>query len=187
MKKIVLLFLIFVLTGCASPKPKFYQPIVVKTSETSYPQFKSAVLLQQLLLPAEVARPQITTIGEDNYELKIDEFNRWGATPEKLFQRVICQDLESYLPNGTIEIQSPLRKNYKYAVAIEISEMGGKLGEDAVLMASYFIKNKSGYIIKSGKLTDKVAISSGYDDYVMAQSKLLGMLSAKIAADLSRL
>jgi len=187
MKKIFLMILALAIAGCSSPQPHFYQPITVKNTEITYPQVKGTILLQQIVLPAEASRPQITTIGKNSYELNIDEFNRWGATPDKLFQRVINQNINSYLPNATVENQTPIRKNYKYAIAIEITDMVGKLKQEAVLNASYFIKNRSGYTLKSGRLDESVAINGGYDDYVLAQSRLLGALSAQIASDLSRL
>ena len=143
--------------------------------------------MQNLLLPADISRPQITTIGQSDYELKIDEFNRWGASPDKLFQRVIAQDLAYYLPSASIEVQTSLRKNYKYAVAIEINEMTGKLGDTAYFSASYYIKNRSGYTVKIGKIKKEVAIESGYDNYVLAQSHILDALASQIAYDLSHL
>ena len=187
MKKIFLTLLFILTTGCSSPQPHFYQPITMKTTELSYPAVKGVILLQSLILPAEASRPQITTIGKNSYELNIDEFNRWGAAPDKLFQRIINQNLSICLPNASIENQTPIRKNYKYAVAIEITEMTGKLEKEAVLNASYFIKNRGGNTIKSGKLDEAIAIKGGYDDYVLAQSRLLSALSAQIAADLNSL
>ncbi len=187
MKKLICCALLVFLIGCTSPKPNFYQPIAVKTADIEYNNVNGIILLQTILLPAEVSRPQMTTIGQYNYELKIDEFNRWGAAPERLFMRVINQDLSTYLPHAIIENQTPLRKDYKYAVAIEIDEMGGKLKESAWLKASYFIKNKNGYIIRSGRFYQTEDISGGYDDYVPAQSMLLGALSAQIAGELSKI
>lgn len=182
-----MLLVILTISCCGSPNPKFYQPITLKTAELTYPQFKKTVLLKNILLPAEVARPQITTIGNDEYMLKIDEFNRWGASPDKLFKNVLRQDLNVYLPNAQIENQTPLRKNYQYAVAIEINTLSGKLNEKATLEAEYNILNKNGNSVKSGKLSESIAIKGGYDNYVVAQSRLLSALAAQIAADLNNL
>ena len=187
MKKIFAFILIFIMSGCASPAPRFYQPIVVEKGAVISSAFSGTVLIQHLLLPAEISRPQITTIGQTDYELKIDEFNRWGATPDKLFQRIIGQDIAHYLPKATIEIQTPLRKNYRYAVAIEINEMTGKLGNTAYLSASYYIKNRNGNTVKNGYIKEELKIEAGYDNYVLAQSQMLDALAHKIAQDLSYL
>ncbi len=187
MKKIFAFILIFIMSGCASPAPRFYQPVVVENRSIISSAFTGTILIQRLLLPAEISRPQITTIGQTDYELKIDEFNRWGAAPDKLFQRIIAQDLANYLPKASIEIQTPLRKNYKYAVAIEINEMTGKLGNTAYFSASYYIKNRNGNTVKTGYIKEELDIEFGYDNYVLAQSQMLDALANQIAQDLSHL
>lgn len=187
MKKALIFVLAMLGVACSSPKPSFYQPTPLKTAEITYDKVKSTILLNQVLMPAEAARPQITTLGQEDYELKIDEFNRWGATPERLVQRVLNENLSLYLPNAMIENQTPLRKNYQYAVAVEISEMSGRLNEFAVLQASYFIKNKLNQIIKAGKFDGKKLIDGEYTAYVPAQSALLGGLARQISKDIARL
>lgn len=187
MKKVILAIFILTAAACSSPNANFFQPTAAKTVQDEYPNFKNVVLINNVLLPAEAARPQITTLGEENFELKIDEFNRWGASPEKMVQRVLGENLSLLMPNGIFESQTPLRKNYKYAVAVEISEFGGRLKEKATLKASYFIKNSQGRILKSRKFSETAAIDGGYKTYVPAQSRLLGNLTAQIARDLSKL
>lgn len=187
MKKIFSFILLLLLCGCSSPTPHFYQPVALSNNTVDASKLRGTILLQSILLPSEINRPQITTIGENDYELKIDEFHRWGATPDKLFQRVIAQDLAYYLPDASIEVQTQIRKNYKYAVAIEVTEMSGKLGKTAYFSAAYFIKNSSGYTVKRGKIKEKLEIQSGYDEYVMAQSSMFDKLAKKIADDLSHL
>lgn len=182
-----MLLMILTLSCCSSQNPNFYQPISIKTSEIDYPQFNKTVLLKTLILPAEVARPQITTQGKDGYSLKIDEFNRWGASPDKLFQNALRQDLNAYLPNAQIEVQTPLKKNYQYAVAVEINTLSGQLNKEAILEAEYIILNSNGKSIKSGKLKESIAIKRQYADYVIAQSHMLSALAAQIAADLNNL
>lgn len=187
MKNILAFIALLLFSGCASPTPNFYQPVAMKTADFHYTQITDTILVKNILLPSEVSRPQITTVGRYPYELHIDEFNRWGATPDKLFQRIIAQDLSLYLPNATIEVQTSLKKNYKYAVSIEVNEMSGKLGKEAFLTAVYFLKNTHGITVRSGKINKTIPIQGGYDEYVLAQSELLGYLSAKIATDLAKL
>ena len=64
--------------ACSSPAPNFFQPVAVKTTDATYPGVKGMVLVGQVLLPAEQARPQITTLGEETIRVRIDEFNRLG-------------------------------------------------------------------------------------------------------------
>lgn len=184
MKRFWLFLLIFTISACASKNPNFYQPIALNETQHVYADFKQNILVDNVLLPAVQAKPQITTLGDENYELKIDEFNRWGANPDKLIQQVINDDLSLIFPNAIVENKTTLRKNYKYAVAIEIQKLSGRLDEEALLQASYFIKNKKGRIIKQGQFKQNMAIDGDYDAYIPAQSKLLSLLTKAIADDL---
>lgn len=187
MKKLMIVLMALTAAACSSPAPDFYQPVAVKTTDAAYPNVKATILIGNVLLPAEQARPQITTLGKEDYEVRIDEFNRWGAAPERLIQQVLNENLCPLLPNAMVENQTTLRKNYKYAVMAEIREMNGRLGESAVLKASYFIRNKQGKIVKQGRFERKTETGSGYEAYIPAQSRLLGELAAVIAADLAKL
>ncbi len=185
MKKTLVLILTLLEVACSSPRPNFFQPVGLKTTDMVYSDVKSTILINQVLLPAEASRPQITTLGDEDYEVKIDEFNRWGASPEKLVQRVLNENLSLLLPNATVENQTPLRKNYVYAVAVEVLEMSGRLNEKATLKATYFIKNKQGKTLKSGRFVKSIPIDGDYEAYVPALSKLLGDLSDEIAQTLA--
>lgn len=184
MKRFWLLLLIFTVSACASKNPNFYQPVALNESQQVYTDFKQNILVDNILLPAVQTKPQIATLGDENYELKIDEFNRWGANPDRLIQQVINDDLSLIFPNAIIENKTTLRKNYKYAVWIEIQKMSGRLDENALLQASYFIKNKRGRILKQGQFKQDMAIDGDYDAYIPAQSKLLSLLAKAIADDL---
>jgi uncharacterized lipoprotein YmbA len=173
------------LAACTSPTPNFYQPLTLTAAQTTYPNFKKTVLLKKVVLPAENARPQITTLGKEDFELKIDEFNRWGAAPDNLLQRALNTNLSRQLPNATIENQTPLRKNYQYAVTVEVTQMTGKLKESAVLSASYYIANQQGKILKSGKFSQQSAIKGEYEAYIPALSQLFVNLSSEIATTLN--
>ena len=181
MKKILIAIMALATAACSSPAPNFFQPVAVKTTDATYPGVKGMVLVGQVLLPAEQARPQITTLGEENYQVRIDEFNRWGASPERLVQRVLNEDLGMLLPNAMIENQTTLKKNYKYAVTVEILDMSGRLDEMAALKASYFIRSKQGKILKQGRFDRRTEIDGSYDAYIPAQSRLIGDLAQVIA------
>ena len=187
MKKIGVFLITFMLFGCFSPASKFYQPIYIKKQNVSYNEFKGAVLLYPVLLPAEISRPQIVTLGKKDFEVKIDEFNRWASQPEKMVQRIINESLSNLLPNANIYNQTNLKKEFKYAVFVEVLELTGRLNEKAMLKASYFIKNKSGKIVKSGNFYEIVAIDGKYDAYIPAISGSLSNLSEDIAKALNDL
>lgn len=59
MKKILIAIMALATAACSSPAPNFFQPVAVKTTDATYPGVKGMVLVGQVLLPAEQARPQI--------------------------------------------------------------------------------------------------------------------------------
>ena len=174
-----------ILSGCCSTNPNFYQPISIVSEEINFPKFKSNVLINQIFLPSIVSRLQITTLGKNNFDIKIDEFNRWASQPEKMLQNVVNENLSKLLPNAIIENQTTFRKNYDYAVVIEFTEFGGRLDDIAYVKASYFIKNRVGKTVKSGKFNYTKEFEGGYDKYVEALSSLIGNLSIEIAKKLT--
>ena len=187
MKKIGIFILSSLLCGCFSPIPNFYQPVSEKKVDVVYNNFKDTILIAPVIVPSEIARPQIVTLGNEDYEVKIDEFNRWATQVEKMIQRVMNNNLSLIFNNAQIENQSTLRKDYKYAVNIEIQELSGRLDEKAMVKASYFIRNKSGKIVKSNSFYEIVAIKGDYDAYVPAISNILGNLSKNIANDIVKI
>ena len=184
MKKILVFILSSMMCGCFNHTPNFYQPVQNKTTDIVYSDFKDMILISPVVVPSEISRPQIVTLGKEDYEVRIDEFNRWASQIEKMIQRVINNDLSLIFNNARIENQSTLRKDYKYAVNVEIQELSGRLDEKATVKASYFIRNKSGKIVKSNNFYEVVAISGDYDAYVPAISDILGNLSKNIAKDI---
>ena len=76
MKRFWLLLLIFTVSACASKNPNFYQPVALNESQQVYADFKQNILVDNILLPAVQTKPQIATLGDENYELKIDELRQ---------------------------------------------------------------------------------------------------------------
>ncbi|MBR5154290.1 MAG: membrane integrity-associated transporter subunit PqiC [Alphaproteobacteria bacterium] len=187
MKKIVIMLFMIMMSGCMSSKPNFYQPIGVKESKVSYKDFKDTIRISNVMLPNIMARPQITTLGKEDYILNIDEFNRWGGSVDKLIQQAINDNLSNIFENAMVENQSGIRKNFKYDVAIEFKDLIGRLDEYAKLDASYFIRDKNGKLIKSRNFYKANAFEGGYDEYVNTLSLMIGELSDAIANDIVNL
>ncbi|MBR5599223.1 MAG: membrane integrity-associated transporter subunit PqiC [Alphaproteobacteria bacterium] len=184
MKKIIALFLFVGIVGCSSNKANFYQPIEVKEPKVSYNNFKDTVRINPIMLPQLVARPQITTLGDDDVELNIDEFNRWGAPLDKLIAQVINDNLSNIFSEAIIVNHSSFRKNYKFDVTVEFKNINGRLGEFAKIDAVYYIKDKNQKVIKSNNFYKTNTFKGGYIEYVKNISAILGELSETIANDL---
>ena len=184
MKKIIILILMLGVFGCASKRAYFYQPVETKEPKVFYKDFRETVRISPVVLPQIVARPQITTLGEEDVELIIDEYNRWGTGLDKLIVQVINDNLSNIFENAMIVNQSPNKKGYKYDVTIEIKNLNGRLDEYAKLDASYFIKDKNGKVVVSKDFYKASAFEGKYVEYVKTISAMLGELSDAIANDL---
>ncbi len=184
MKRYILLVFVAMLSGCFSPTPHFYQTVSINNNNSINTKFNKTILINQIIVPSEVSRLQITTLGKNDYEVKIDEFNRWSTQVDKMLQKVINENLSSLLPNAIIENQTTFRKNFDYAVLVEITEFTGRLDDVATLKSSYFIKNKKGITIKSGKFDKSINFEGKYDSYIEALSVLINDLSVEIAKKL---
>ena len=185
MKKFVVFIICAILSGCCSTNPNFYQPISIVSNDINFPKLKNTILINQVFLPSNISRLQITTLGKNDFDVNIDEFNRWSSQPEKMLQNVINENLSKLLPNAIIENQTPFIKNYDYAVMIEFTKLEGRLDDIVHINSSYFIKNKLGKTIKSGKFNASKKFEGGYDRYVEELSTLIGDLSIDIAKKLT--
>ena len=181
MKKFIIFAFIAMISGCFSPTPHFYQTVSITNNEVINTKFNKTILINQVIIPSEISRLQITTLGKTDYEVKIDEFNRWSTQVDKMLQKVINENISYLLPNAIVENQTTFRKNFDYAILVEITELNGRLDEMASLKASYFIKNKNGMIVKSGKFDKSITFEGKYDSYIEALSVLISDLSIEIA------
>ena len=184
MKRYILLVFVAMISGCFSPTPHFYQTVSMANNNIVNVKFNKTVLVNHVIVPSDVSRLQITTLGKNDYEVKIDEFNRWSTQVDKMLQKVINENLSSLLPNAIIENQTTFRKNFDYAVLVEITEFSGRLDDVATLKASYFIKNKNGITIKSGKFDKSINFEGKYANYIETLSILISSLSTDIAKKL---
>ena len=187
MKKIVGLLLVVMLCGCFSSRANFYQPVGVIDGNASVKEFKDTIRISPILLPSIVARPQIITLGKEEYNLNVDEFNRWGGSVDKLIMQAVNDNLSYIFPNAMVVNQSGIRKNFKYDVLIEIKTLMGRLDEYAKLDAVYFIRDRNGKTNKSKNFYKANAFEGGYDEYVKTISDMIGELSMTIADDIVNL
>jgi uncharacterized lipoprotein YmbA len=187
MKKIIAILMGIFLTACCSRSPNFYQTVAIDNLAPQIENVKDTISLKAITLPSLITRPQIVTLGKKDFEVNIDEFNRWATGLDKMIYATINENLSSILPNAKIERPSVLRNNYKYSVSIDILELNGRLKEKATLKASYEIRDKNNKILVKNKFNDTIKIKRKYDEYIPALNTLIGKLSYNIAKDINEL
>lgn len=187
MKKIITIIMGLIVSACCSTSPNFYQTVAIDNHATQIENVKDTILLKPITLPSMVTRPQIVTLGKEDFEVNIDEFNRWASSLDKMVYSTISENLGSVLPNATINRPSLFKKNYKYSVSIDILELSGRLKEKATLKASYVIRDRNNKVVLENKFNNTIKIKRKYDEYIPALNTLIGELSYNIAKDIDNL
>jgi len=192
----VLIIVAFSMTfaGCATTRQSnFYtlQPIPgAGKPETGRPAQRFISLgIGPIHFPDYLNRPQIVTrIGRN--ELQIAEYDRWAGDLHDNFKNILADNL-SILLNADRVSTFPWQDsaNVNYQITMDILQLDGALGGEAVLTARWTIYGKDGKTaLISKKSTFRAPVKgSGYEELVSAENQALTDLSREIAAQIRRL
>ncbi|MDD5561708.1 MAG: PqiC family protein [Candidatus Omnitrophica bacterium] len=188
--------LIFVLSGCISagnsPNPRFYMfkhlEDIQAAQKFSIPAGKITII-GPVSIPQYQDRPQIVT-QDDKGMLDIAQFDRWGEPLDAGIARLIIEDLNLMLPEGTFEMfpcnfAIPL----DYQVIVSILQLESNLKKDLLLVAQWSIidtESRSMLFTKRSDLIQPVE-PHNYSGLADALSKAVASLSSQIAENLSLL
>ena len=187
MKRFLIIAIGLILSACCSSRPNFYQTVATNSYDKVFHNVTDVVYVNQITLPNIISRPQIVTLGKEDYEVNIDEFNRWASGLDKMFQNTVNENLSYLLPNARIEKPSFSNKDNKYIVMIDVLEMNGRLKDRATLKALYSIKNKNNKVVKNAIFNETIKINERYNEYIPALNSLIGSLSLNIAKGIAEL
>jgi uncharacterized protein len=177
-----------VLVGCApgTTTTRFYVLSAAPAPAPALPVRDVTVGVGPVTLPAYLDRPQVVTrTGRD--EVDIAEFDRWAEPLRDAVPRVLAENLAGQIPADRVVV-FPWRatRGVLYQVAVEVTRFDGATGSEAVLRARWRVLDGQGRELAFGTSDLREATSaSGYVGLVAAQSRLLGRLSAEIAAGLA--
>lgn len=192
MKSSIILLLVSVLAGCIGGNTRlttFYQLTADATEPVSSAGKDYAIGLGPITLPGILDRPQIVTKTSPN-QLELGEFDRWGEQLKENVGRVIGQNLMRYLDTEFVSIYPwPRYRHVKYRIAIDVLQMDGVLGQQVGLDVIWTILDAEGrqeIAINHYKGVEKVN-DHLYETFVIAQSRLLAILSKQIAESVIKL
>src|ERR1700734_3383444 len=99
MKRVILIFALFLASCGTSPEPRFYG-----LNEIDGPQTEQnlSIKIQRPGLPQYLDRPDIVR-SENTYQYKIDEMRRWAEPLDRMFERILTEDLQQRLPDNRIQ------------------------------------------------------------------------------------
>ena len=179
------------LTACVggpTKSPNFYT-LASETSVTQRtiavePQVKPALAVGPVLLPEHLQRPQIVTRAENSL-LQIAEFERWAGSLESQIEAVLVKNLSAELTEFAI---TGHRKSYSdpaYRVAIEVTELLGRLGGTLEFSVSWLLTDSTGEEKARDRFRSQIQIpveEPTYGALVAAHQEAIKTLSRQIAA-----
>ena len=140
-----------------------------------------SVAVARVKVPDLLDRAQLV-VYEENGEVKILEFNRWGEILPDVLQATVVNDLIAYLPNAFVKRTYFDNQNVIYNVNIEVNNIQAYQGDKVILSAWWNISDAKGNILtrQQGQYETKVEGKS-MQDLVAAQSQAVHLLSKDIA------
>lgn len=175
------------LTACGTSQPtKFYTLSSVKdTNVKKISNKKITIGVDTVSVAGYLERPQIVTSAEGS-EINMSEYNRWAEPLSYSVQRVVAENISSYLKNGMAKPLTFNRSSYDYIVNIELNKFDGKLGETVEIDAWWSI-NKGQTLVAREQSSFSIPVDNNYNDLVEKQSILLEQLSENIAQRIAKL
>ncbi len=177
------------LAGCrsATPPVEFYtlspQPPVAAADEVAGSVDNLAVGVGPLQIPKFIDRPQIVTrLGP--HRINVDEFHRWAGSVYEDILRAVTLNLAALLQSNQVAAY-PWEDYFDpdYRVYLEVHAFDGRLGQYARLDATWTITGRDSrrpLLVRKSSIREPTR-GDGYDAYVAAKSRILGILSRQLA------
>jgi uncharacterized lipoprotein YmbA len=125
----------------------------------------------------------VTRVSQN--ELRLSEFDQWGEPLKNNFSHVLAENLSILLCTDNIDFFPWRRRNIPidYQVAMEVTRLDGKLGENALLRARWTLLGGDGkkVLLKRQSSFSELTGTQDHEALVSAQSRALADLSREIA------
>ena len=186
MKKFGIAFLsLCLLSGCffgRSPVSNFFLLESVSSKEVVSSK-KISLLVEPIVIPDLIYKPQIVLKEKEQSRILISEFNRWAEPLPDVLRQTLVDDLQVYLPNAYIKplLYTTDISDYNYKLYVEINHFIGVFSGEAVLDVWWSLKDKNDVVVLKEKTALSMPIKDTYQSYIEAQSQLIGKLSKAIA------
>jgi hypothetical protein len=181
---------LLLLGGCTSKSARFYTLNPVLPSASSG-KLQSALLsdppsvigIVSVEIPDYLDRPQIVTRNENN-ELKLAEFDRWGGELQKDIARVLAETMSAVLPGRNVFVLTGRRAMLAdYRITVQVTRFDPMPDNVIWLNAIWAVHKKDDTSVAvrgESTLTEPIK-GSGYEATVAAMSRTIDKLGAEIA------
>jgi uncharacterized lipoprotein YmbA len=181
------------LGGCwhASPAVVFHtlQPLSEVEGNPGLQAKSMALEIMPVQLPELLERPQIVLLKAPGSH-SLSENHRWGNTLEKDMQRVLAENLSVLLGSESVVLYPQGEKaRARYQIALDVAQCDGTPGGTLQFQATWTVTSiTTGQVVllRRVSLLEPVP-AEGVEGLVSAHSKVLGILSRSIAAELESL
>lgn len=185
---------LLILGSCATTQhSKFYTLQALSSTLDAKPENLSeehiSIGVGPVSFPDYLDRPQIV-IRLGSNELSIEEYHRWAGPLEDNFKRILAENLSILLDTdrvATFPWQDST--NVTFQVKVDVLQLDGTLGGQAVLIARWTVYGKDG---KQALIMQKSTLSASvkgpnHQELVLAENQTLNDLSREIASALKAL
>ncbi len=177
---IMLFFAVFCLSfaGCGgrSPATMYYaMQSDISAPGTSNLSGNKEVALYKVDIPAYLDRNSIVSRDPDGVRLSIAEYHQWAEPVDRGVRRVLSETLAPVvLGNGGVLLASnDSTSSASIRVYVDIQRLDGTLNGDAVLSASFTVRDRDEKVLSRGLFSESEAAGQTYDSMVAAESRLL--------------
>ncbi len=176
--------------SCGSSKPiQKYLLVPLAENESSSSQTADdnniKIAAGIIEFPEYLTSPQIISFKKSN-ELYRDEYNRWASPLQSNFEKVLLEDISTYIPTDKILLYGSESLGYNvYRINVVVTEFGLQVDSSIVLTARWgtplmrnsFTLNKKSSFSEDGRGTD-------YNKQVHILSELTSKLAKEIADEI---
>ena len=185
MKRAVVLFTLFLVACGTSPEPDYYELAAVNGTPSSGNLV--SIKIQRPSLPDYLDRPDIVR-EETGYQYKIDEMRRWAEPLDRMFERLLAEDLRQRLPDSKILSESDTGTvDLRYVVETDIEQFNAIGKDEAALKGVLLISDKTGSL-PAKPLRIELTAPAGASTQALAAalSDLIGEYADHIQAAIQR-
>lgn len=176
-------------TACSSTATRYYtlSPVDAPAARGGNAAGSAVIAVGPVSLPDYIDRPQIVVrTGANTVEQAT--FDQWGGSLDDMVPRLLVSDLGNRLP-GDHFVSFPQVGDlpFDYRVPVSISQFDVSRSGEAVLVANWQVRGKSGAILVRETIARVQAEGTSYAQRVAALSGAIGQLTDQIAAALAGL
>lgn len=174
------------LGGCGGVTPPVKYYTLNALNRTAAPTATAQALAMSVAvagIPGILDRPQIVTRTAEN-RVSISDFHRWAGSLKEDLTRVLVENLNILLAAERIRARTTETDiDPTYRLIVHINQLEGGLGGAVTLKAVWTIRDlrTKTLILSNEALIEQTVEAEGYDAFVAAQSRAIGVLSQEIA------